>query len=188
MALPRVARHVQLAHNLQADADQPDHAYVMKQGERDDRMFIVVEGAVRLSRLDDAEGGEIGLGRASDHDYFGELAVLLEEAPGLPFPRARSAHAVSSTCTLASLAFGDVAALREASPRLDAAVAAAAAAVLENRPSLRPAATAPPPAEARLARVEAKLDGVLRMHAAQAEQLAALGLHLRGGGGGTETE
>ena len=82
--------------------------------------------------------------------------------------------------------WNDVAALREASPRLDAAVAAAAAAVLENRPGLRPAATAPPPAEARLTRVEAKLDDVLRMHAAQAEQLATLGLHLRGGGGGTE--
>ena len=36
-------------------AEEEDRNYIMKQGERDDRMFIILEGMVRVSRSDGSE-------------------------------------------------------------------------------------------------------------------------------------
>ena len=53
------------------------------------------------SATPDATGGEEGaiLGKLHELDFFGELAVLLQERPGVPFRRGRSAYAITSTCT-----------------------------------------------------------------------------------------
>ena len=95
---------------------------------------------------------KLSLGKLGEGDYFGELAVLVQEALGRPFPRLRSALAVTSSCTLCTLTFGDLHALRDLSPRIDAAVLAAAAAIRGNRPSQRGAAAE---VETKMAKLEA---------------------------------
>lgn len=66
-------------------------------------MFIILEGAVRMARASSPGGGEEGvgelesLGKLQENDHFGELAVLVQEAVGLPFRRLRSAYSISST-------------------------------------------------------------------------------------------
>ena len=66
--------------------------FIMKQGQRDDRMFIILEGMVRVTRADDdqkidtdddqkqqepdlTQAPQLNLGKLHQLDYFGELAV-----------------------------------------------------------------------------------------------------------------
>lgn len=150
------------------------HSFVMKQGERDDRMFVIVEGMIRVVRSDTDAGtwedlGQLNLGRLHEGDFMGELAVLLEEAPGLPYKRLRSAFAITGTCVLCTLSFKDVQQLRALSPAIDGAVRDAASTVCANRPSLVKGASASEDAalhgdrDARLDRLERKMDHLLSL-------------------------
>ena len=86
-------QHVQLQHTVRSrrndagDAkkndsdDAADQNWIMEEGERDDRMFIVAAGKVRLCRnkADGEESGvgggpdvKLSLGKLGEGDYFGE--------------------------------------------------------------------------------------------------------------------
>ena len=67
---------------------------------------------------------QMGLGKLRLNECFGELAVLIQDAGGRPFPRQRSAYAVSP-CILFSLSWSAMQELRRSSVNIDAAVAGA---------------------------------------------------------------
>ena len=96
--------------------------YIMREGERSDEMWIILEGMVKIHRRPLAHDapeayyntGVVSLGKLRQFDYFGELAVLLQERPGMPLARCRSACVISTVCRLAWLAWSDVQELRRA--------------------------------------------------------------------------
>lgn len=61
---------------------------VFHAGERSDKMYLIIEGRVKIAR-DDEHGGEIGLGMLEAGQAFGELAMLTGE------PRMATATALS---------------------------------------------------------------------------------------------
>ena len=67
---------------------------------------------------------QVSLGKLRLNECFGELAVLIQEAGGRPFPRKRSAYA-ASPCVLFSLSFSAMQELRRSSVNIDAAVTGA---------------------------------------------------------------
>ena len=69
-------------------------SYIMREGDRGNEMWVVVEGIVDVERGLDDECES--LGKLREGDYFGELAVLCQERPGVHFKRGRSAFACSS--------------------------------------------------------------------------------------------
>ena len=134
-------------HDATMSAADDRDSFVMRQGERDDRMFLIVEGMVRVVRSDgddDAAKGDgswndsnqLNLGKLRQGDYMGELAVLVEEAPGLPFKRQRSAFAITGTCVLCTLSYRDMQQLRAISPLINTLVGETVSQVLRKRPSL----------------------------------------------------
>lgn len=173
---------------------------IMRQGERDDRMFIIIEGIVRVTRRrqDDTlrssstgavvqgAGEELSLGRLHELDYFGEMAVLLQESPGVALQRQRSAYTVTGACILYTLSYDDLQELRALSAPIDAAVATAAAAVQTNRPSLTSEAptrtevvsgggvgASSSSLEERMSRLETKMDTLIGMVAEAVPQMMA---------------
>jgi CRP-like cAMP-binding protein len=138
-----------LMHVATTSGEDEQVNFIMKQGERDDRMFIILEGMVRVTRADDgrrsvstdeqqqqrssSRGGQLSLGKLHKLDCFGELAVLLEESPGVPLRRLRSVTAITSVCLLYTLRYSDVSRLRALSPAIDAAVQRASDTVRANR-------------------------------------------------------
>jgi len=64
----------------------PEGAYLFKEGETGDKLYIIVQGAVRISR--NVSGmGEEALAVLRSGDYFGEMALIE------PFPRSADACA-----------------------------------------------------------------------------------------------
>lgn len=66
-------------------------------------------------------GSQICIGKLRVNEVLGELAVLVQESPGHPFPRQRTAYA-SSPCVLMSLNWTDMQDLRRSSVSIDIAV------------------------------------------------------------------
>eukprot|EP01048_Picozoa_sp_COSAG05_P023007 COSAG05_NODE_4815_length_1361_cov_2.124406_1_plen_254_part_10 len=125
--------------------DFTSHEYVMTEGKRENTMYIIEEGMLRVERKTwiEAEGdhhayeGEpIPLGKLREFDYFGELAVLAQEAPGVPFKRRRSAYIVTASVVLHTLTWDDMVALRKESPAIDRAVRECLDSIQELRPSM----------------------------------------------------
>lgn len=115
----------------------PIGGQIMKQGVRGTEMWLVFEGEIRIER----GGGDTGaprenLGRLRFGDYFGELAVLIEETRGLPVRYTRSAYAATSNCMLMVLSHWDMVVLRNESEALDAAVVEAAEKIKATKPTL----------------------------------------------------
>lgn len=108
--------------------------YIMREGDRGNDMWIVVEGSVRVERVG-VDGVPIFLGELRVNDAFGELAVLVQEKVGLPLKRGRSAYAQSSTVMLLALSYAQMQELREESFIIDLAVRAAVDQVYKNRPT-----------------------------------------------------
>ena len=145
----------------------PTGGQIMKQGVRGTEMWLVLEGEVRIERggLDTGETRQI-LGKLRFGDYFGELAVLIEETRGVPVRYTRSAYAVTSNCVLMVLSHWDMVSLRRESEALDAAVVRAVEKIRAARPSLfAKAPSAQDNANGnegdRLSRLEEKIDRIL---------------------------
>lgn len=58
-------------------------------------MWVIVDGKVRVEvKTDD---GIVDLGKLGIQDFFGEIAVLAEESPGVPLKRTRSVYGITQT-------------------------------------------------------------------------------------------
>jgi CRP-like cAMP-binding protein len=106
------------------------------------------------------------LGKLRFGDFFGELAVLIEETRGVPVRYTRSAYAVTSNCVLMALSHWDMVVLRRESEAVDAAVMRAVKKIKAARPSLfaqSPSAQEIPNGNEgdRLSRLEEKVDRIL---------------------------
>ena len=75
--------------------------FIMRQGERGTEMWVILDGKVRVEvvQYDDkgAAGATRDLGKLSITDFFGESAVMMEESPGVPLKRMRSAYGITQT-------------------------------------------------------------------------------------------
>lgn len=69
-------------------------------------------------------------------DYFGELAVLIQESPGLMLKRSRSAYSITNTVVLYSLNWADLQTLRQMSPQIEETISRAVQKLRRNQPSL----------------------------------------------------
>ena len=159
----------------------PTGGQIMKQGVRGTEMWLVLEGEVRIERggADTGAARQI-LGKLRFGEYFGELAVLIEETRGVPVRYTRSAYAVTSNCVLMVLSHWDMVLLRRESEALDAAVVRAVEKIRAARPSLFPEAPIADDAaygnegerlsrlEANGRRLEQKVDRLLSMMGEQA--------------------
>ena len=114
----------------------PIGGQIMKEGVRGTEMWLVFEGEVRIERGAGKDAPRQVLGKLRFGEYFGELAVLVEETPGIPARYTRSAYAASSNCVLMVLSHWDLVVLRRESEALDAAVARAAEKIRAAKPSL----------------------------------------------------
>eukprot|EP01043_Picozoa_sp_COSAG02_P021990 COSAG02_NODE_1129_length_14415_cov_828.291911_7_plen_797_part_00 len=107
---------------------------IMEQGERGDEMFVVEKGIVQITITDDAVSGKQRiLGKLRMNDVFGELGALVEETPGTPLRRMRTAYAITHDCSLLSLSFNRLLQLRSQSWGIDTAVARAAERIRRDR-------------------------------------------------------
>ena len=107
--------------------------YIMQEGDRGVEMWIIVEGVVSVKRR--VNGVTEDLGKLREGDYFGEMAVLCQERPGVPLRRGRSASAVTSLL-LYTMCYDDLVELRKAHPQIDAAVHETCDALRKTQPSL----------------------------------------------------
>ena len=116
---------------------RPIGGHIMKEGVRGTEMWLVFEGEVRVERggRDSSEPRQY-LGKLRFGEYFGELAVLVEESRGLPARYTRSAFAATANCMLMVLSHSDMITLRHESEALDAAVLRAAAKIRAAKPSM----------------------------------------------------
>jgi CRP-like cAMP-binding protein len=143
-------QHVQMApaklasndENMLVHEDTSNRNYgtfIMREGDRGEEMWIIIDGVVKIqSGFGD---GCTDLGKLREGDYFGEMAVLAQESPGVPLPRFRSAYAVGVQLVLLyTLTYTSVQELCAASPHIDAAVREAEGTLRHNRPSLFPSA------------------------------------------------
>lgn len=80
--------------------------FIMRQGERGVEMWVILEGKVRVECVAQAEdapimkagdGQGVDLGKLGMTEFFGENAVLMEESPGVPLRRIRSAYGITQT-------------------------------------------------------------------------------------------
>ena len=163
------------------DENNPTGGQIMRQGVRGTEMWLVLEGEVRVERggFDTGAPRQI-LGKLRFGEYFGELAVLIEETRGVPVRYTRSAYAVTSNCVLMVLSHWDMVLLRRESEALDAAVVRAVEKIRAARPSLFPKAPAADDVvygneaerlsrlEANGARLEQKIDRLLAVMGEQA--------------------
>jgi CRP-like cAMP-binding protein len=112
-----------------------EKTWIMREGTRGTEMWIIEKGEVQIERkvtgLSSAAVGKLG-----PLDVFGEMAVLVQESPGVPLQRTRSACALTQSVFLLCLDYNDVRKLREGSVSIDWAVRRAVAAVRKNQPSL----------------------------------------------------
>ena len=119
----------------------PHSSYIMREGDRGDEMWVIAEGSVKI---ESGYGSErVELGKLREGDYFGEMAVLALERPGVHLPRFRSAYAMGVQgggsmigTLLYSLTYSAVQHLKRESPHIDATMRAAEAKLRNNRPSL----------------------------------------------------
>lgn len=164
-----------------SDTAKPNQqTWIMKQGERDDRMFIILEGMVRVVRSAVSDGVSasqslrsafvrpereepLNLGKLHEFDYFGELGLLLRDDSGRPFPRLRSAFSITSTCILYTLNHGDLQMLRETSAAINDAISKAEDAVRQKRRSLGAVESGHRTVEDRLTSLESKMDTLIEM-------------------------
>jgi CRP-like cAMP-binding protein len=113
-------RHVRHIPPIRGGSGSVDRAaYIMREGDRGVEMWVVIDGVVGIERGTGAATED--LGKLREGDYFGEMAVLCQERPGVPLRRGRSAFAVSAVL-LYSLTYSDVLELRREHPQIDAAV------------------------------------------------------------------
>ena len=115
------------------------HEYIMREGERGTQMWIIDEGQVRVERTNtNAEDSDppMTLGKLREFDFFGELAVIAQERPGVPFKRMRSIYVISAFVVLHTLSFNDVTELRAESPSIDRAIRKTLSTLRTNRPTL----------------------------------------------------
>eukprot|EP01051_Picozoa_sp_SAG22_P015210 SAG22_NODE_1959_length_3249_cov_2.004762_3_plen_174_part_00 len=121
---------------------------------------------------------------------FGELAVLVQERPGVSLPRMRTAyaclapsHAESASerpigevghASLFALSYDDVQRLRSESAAIDLAVAKAARAVMTNRPSLFNKQDRFESLDAKLDALDSKLTAQNQLVGSLLEDMAAL--------------
>eukprot|EP01047_Picozoa_sp_COSAG01_P127121 COSAG01_NODE_56354_length_319_cov_0.581818_1_plen_106_part_11 len=97
-------------------------------------MFVVEKGIVQITITDDAVSGKQRiLGKLRMNDVFGELGALVEETPGTPLRRMRTAYAITHDCSLLSLSFTRLLQLRSQSWGIDTAVARAAERIRRDR-------------------------------------------------------
>lgn len=155
------------------EQDNPIGGQIMKEGVRGTEMWIVFEGEVRIERGGaDAGTPRQQLGKLRFGEYFGELAVLIEETRGIPVPYTRSAYAATSNCVLMVLSHWDMISLRRESDALDAAVVRAAHKIKMAKPSLfgmaRNAEDGQGNVGERLTRLEEKMDQILSVIGKQA--------------------
>ena len=116
------------------------------------------------------------LGKLFAHDYFGELGVLVQEWPGIPFRRTRSARIVSKVALLCILTYRDLHNLCQSSYQLHIRVQRHIAELKKNQPAMfqpkslhadakQPesvAVPAMPASSAQLDVLSAKVDGMER--------------------------
>eukprot|EP01047_Picozoa_sp_COSAG01_P060595 COSAG01_NODE_7448_length_3208_cov_2.236732_1_plen_530_part_00 len=142
----------------------PVDSFIMQEGHRGTEMWIVESGCVTVEKglLDttmdgklDAVERRVKMGYCTKNDIFGEMAVLVQEAAGLPLERQRTAYCSDAYdedrpksektsmfshgvgyVKLFALSYDDVQALRLLSPAIDASVAKAVASLKANRPTL----------------------------------------------------
>lgn len=118
---------------------QARESYIMREGDRGSEMWIILEGVILVERSKGSEESAYeSLGKLREGDYFGELAVVAQERPGVHFQRTRSAYACSSRAfaVLYALTYLDLQELRKNYPQIDAAMSAAAENLRILRPSL----------------------------------------------------
>lgn len=83
----QIARLAEVFHEEEFD----QHEAILEQGERDDKMYILIKGEAVACIMGD--GGEIDVAHYKQGDYFGEIALLLGE------PRKASVYATGPvTC------------------------------------------------------------------------------------------
>jgi CRP-like cAMP-binding protein len=116
-------------------ASTGEKTWIMSEGARGTEMWIIEKGEVQIER-NVTGSSSAAVGKLGPLDVFGEMAVLVQESPGVPLPRMRSASAVTQSVFLLCLDYNDVRKLREGSVAIDCAVRQAVAAVRRNRPSL----------------------------------------------------
>jgi hypothetical protein len=90
----KLRHHKAFPPTLNDHSKEARDTYIMREGDRGSEMWVVVEGIVEVERGVGAECES--LGKLREGDYFGELAVLCQERPGVHFKRGRSAFACSS--------------------------------------------------------------------------------------------
>lgn len=86
---------------------------------------------------------QIRLGKLFANDYFGELGVLVEEWPGIPFQRNRSARIVSKVAMLFMLTYRDLQNLCQSSYQINNRVQRHIAQLKKNQPSMFPSKALP---------------------------------------------
>lgn len=126
-------KHVRYAPPERSPEVLSRSAYIMHEGDRGVEMWIVVDGVVGIETGSGAD--TVDLGKLREGDYFGELAVICHERPGVPLRRRRSAFAFSDVMLL-SLSYGDMCLLRQAHPQIDAAVREASVKLRESQPDV----------------------------------------------------
>jgi cAMP-dependent protein kinase regulator len=65
-----------------------DGTSVVRQGDPGDDFFIIVEGHAVVTKQDRTDGDPVEVGRLGPSDYFGEIALLLDQ------PRAATVTAI----------------------------------------------------------------------------------------------
>jgi hypothetical protein len=81
--------------HVHADGSLDDEQYIMRQGNRSTEMWVIMDGKVRVEVKTDND--VVDLGKLGIQDFFGEIAVLTEESPGVPLRRTRSAYGITQT-------------------------------------------------------------------------------------------
>ena len=135
----KLKHHKSFPPPINDHSKQARESYIMREGDRGCEMWVIVEGIVHVERSKGTEASSYeSLGKLRDGDYFGELAVIAQERPGVHFKRTRSAYACSSRAfaVLYALTYRDLQELRQSHPEIDAAMYAATANLKKHRPSL----------------------------------------------------
>ncbi len=107
---------------------------IMQEGERGDEMFIVQKGIVQVTIAADGDPSKQRvLGKLRMNDLFGEMGAIVQESPGVPLPRMRTAFAITHDCSLLTLSFDQLIRLRSQSWAIDVAVGRAAEQIRSKR-------------------------------------------------------
>lgn len=104
------AEHKEIIKNIVLNYFPVGYTF-FKQGDSDGSMFIIKHGTVKVSRRDSAANEEKEIAVLSDNDFFGEMALVLNE------PRNATVTAVSE-CEVFQLKKEDYIKLIESSPTM----------------------------------------------------------------------